>query len=306
MPRREQKRGLYGKLDDAPSFSFLFGPTNGIAGHGFDRGQASEGRANPRQRRRGVEIPHDDEHQVVGHVVGFKEFAAHLRRHSLNVFRPADDRPTVGVRPPGKRGQRLEPQATGVVLHPHPALLENHLALGSKALLGDDQVGEAFRLEVDHQGERFRGHVLEIHRHIAARKRVDPAPARFDEPGMHLGFDVLRALEHHVLEEVREAGVAALVLGTHTDPDLERDHRSRVVLEREDAQPIGQHRLHDIAGGILERGFGRDGSGKRDPCREQETAYRKAPMKRGTRAHDALPYPSGSGPAARPSPETAR
>ena len=52
---------------------------------------------------------------------------------------------------------------------------------------------------------------------------------------------VLRALEHQVLEQVREAGVAgALVLRTDVIPEIDRDDRAGVILVEQDVQSVVQ------------------------------------------------------------------
>jgi hypothetical protein len=55
---------------------------------------------------------------------------------------------------------------------------------------------------------------------------------------------VLRSLEHQVLEEVREAGVAgAFVLGTDVIPDVHRDDRTRVVFVEQDVESVAERVL---------------------------------------------------------------
>ena len=50
---------------------------------------------------------------------------------------------------------------------------------------------------------------------------------------------VLRALEHQVLEQVREAGVArALVLRTDVIPDVDRDDRAGVIFVEQDVESV--------------------------------------------------------------------
>ena len=52
---------------------------------------------------------------------------------------------------------------------------------------------------------------------------------------------VLRALEHQVLEQVREAGAARpLVLGADVIPDVDRDDRAVVILVDDHVEPVGE------------------------------------------------------------------
>ena len=53
--------------------------------------------------------------------------------------------------------------------------------------------------------------------------------------------DVSAALEHDVLEEVREPGLARLlVLGADVVPDVDGDDRREVVLRDDEAQAVGE------------------------------------------------------------------
>ena len=53
--------------------------------------------------------------------------------------------------------------------------------------------------------------------------------------------DVPGALEHHVLEQVREAGPAGLlVLGSDVVPEVDRDDGREVVLGDDHAQAVGE------------------------------------------------------------------
>ena len=61
---------------------------------------------------------------------------------------------------------------------------------------------------------------------------------------MRLLADVLGAFEHHVLEEVCEAGApGALVQRTDVIPEVDGDQRQPVILMRDDREPIGQRVL---------------------------------------------------------------
>ena len=68
-------------------------------------------------------------------------------------------------------------------------------------------------------------------------------------------LQALAALEHQVLEQVREAG-AALGLGAEPDVDVHRDadDRGGGVGDDQDPQPVGQRRPVQIEGGRGERG----------------------------------------------------
>jgi hypothetical protein len=55
---------------------------------------------------------------------------------------------------------------------------------------------------------------------------------------------VLRALEHHVFEQVREACAARLLVGwTDVVPEIDRDQRQAAIFHEYDLQAIGQREL---------------------------------------------------------------
>src|SRR5207244_5465910 len=73
----------------------------------------------------------------------------------------------------------------------------------------------------------------------------------------------LRALEHHVFQEVRSAGdPGVLVARANLVVDLEADDRGRVHLLRQDFQAVRQNRLADADGG---NPGGRRPRGRKEP-----------------------------------------
>ena len=67
-------------------------------------------------------------------------------------------------------------------------------------------------------------------------------------------LDVLRALEHHVLEEVRESGPSRLlVLRADVIPELDVHDRGRMIFRQHDVMPVGQRRDLDTAAAADER-----------------------------------------------------
>src|SRR6185295_3897518 len=69
-------------------------------------------------------------------------------------------------------------------------------------------------------------------------------PADAGDPRwMSLGLDVLRSLEHHVLDQVREAGsTGLLILRAHVIPDFGMHDRRRVILEQDHLHTIAERR----------------------------------------------------------------
>ena len=70
--------------------------------------------------------------------------------------------------------------------------------------------------------------------------------------------DVLGAFEHHVLEEMSEAGAAgALVERPDVIPEIDRDQRQAMVFMRDDEKAVGQSVLFVLQLRNLERLGGR-------------------------------------------------
>ena len=58
---------------------------------------------------------------------------------------------------------------------------------------------------------------------------------------MRIGIDVLRSLEHHVFEQMRESrSPGPLILGADVIPDGDVRNRRRVILRQDHAQPVRQ------------------------------------------------------------------
>ena len=79
-------------------------------------------------------------------------------------------------------------------------------ALGVDLLGIEEQVLHAVGFEVDDEVELVGGDVDVVRRHVLRGERVVLAAVLLDEPRELRGPVLRRALEHHVLEEVRDAG----------------------------------------------------------------------------------------------------
>jgi hypothetical protein len=74
---------------------------------------------------------------------------------------------------------------------------------------------------------------------VIAGGRVVRAADVLGHPVELLGLEIARALEHQMLEEMREARAAfGIVLAADVVPDLDADRRTGMILERDDAQPV--------------------------------------------------------------------
>ena len=206
---------------------------------------------------------------------------------------PADDRNAVGMvheeRGPGHLGKL----GTGLVVDPAAPLLQDHVALRQDDLVGQDQVGHAIRLVLHHEFEAVTGDGLEVAGEVVAGEGILAAAVAGDQVGELAGLGGLGALEQQVLEEMRQARLAPLLV---SGPDPVPDH---VVHDRR--APVGHH---DHLKAVVEGeafGFedaGLDGPGKSEQERGQASQDAEPP-ERGKACHDT------SGRAIRPAPTQA-
>ena len=141
--------------------------------------------------------------------------------------------------------------AVGPVEHVDPDLLLHHVDLVAEVLLGDRRRGHAVGLEEQRALQRLGRQRLEVVRVVLVRRAVERAAGGLHQPGvLHLRH-VGRPLEHHVLEEVGEAG-APLGLVAHADvvEDAHRHDRHAAVGGEDDAQPVVEREpLHRVPQG---------------------------------------------------------
>ncbi len=109
------------------------------------------------------------------------------------------------------------------------------------------------------------------------------------DPRVLLRRDVLRAFEHHVLEQMSETGHARLVARADPHPHLKRDNRGGVVFECDEGQTVVEHRLTGPKHGIVDRGVRSTVSTRQDSQRHDRRCKESA-----GRAHGGVQYRSGS------------
>ncbi len=128
-----------------------------------------------------------------------------------------------------------------VGLDPHAALLQDHVALRRHDALVEQEVRHPVGFERHHRLEVFPGDALEIGRVVEGREGVLLA----SETRHHLregpGRVLLRALEHQVLEEVGNAGLALrIVRGPVAVPHHVRHHRHAVIGDHHHVEAVVQ------------------------------------------------------------------
>ena len=133
----------------------------------------------------------------------------------------------------------LERAAVGLVVDAEPPLFLHGVALVVEVRLGDVERPHAVGLEEEREIELVGGQDLVVERPILVGRPVHRAAVGEDEMRVLAGADVRGALEHHVLEEVREPG-AALALVARADVVVDRDgeDRRRVIFRDDHAQPV--------------------------------------------------------------------
>jgi hypothetical protein len=190
-------------------------------------GDVAVGVANAPQQRVGLEVSGHPERRVVRRVEGAEVRLAVLAADGLDVRHPADDRPPVGVRLVDQGVQRLVHQARRLVVHPEPPLLLHHLALALERAVVDGERAHPVRLEVEHRVQGLGGEVLVVHRDVVGGVGVGPPAVGLQDLVELLGAVLLRPVEHHVLEEVADAGDAgALVARADLEEGVEAHHRA--------------------------------------------------------------------------------
>ena len=169
---------------------------------------------------------------------------AHIvHRGRLEIGHAADGRMLVRMLAERLVVDNLVQPAERLIVHPQPAFFLDHVAFVGEGLAVDPQRRHPIGFEP--QGERQivgrqRG---PEHRLVIGRIGVALAAAAGNHRRVPLGRDVLRALEHQVLEQVRKPGPARLlVLRPDVIPQLHVHDRRRMVFRQHDRQPVGQRR----------------------------------------------------------------
>ncbi len=206
---------------------------------------APERLRDERERLLRVELAGDEQHRVVGLVVHVVEALQVRDRHVLDVAAVADRGARVGVPVVGHALQALEQHLEGRVL-PLLVLVAHHRHLAVEVAPGDERADHAVALERD----RPRQVVVARPEDVVVVGAVEPGGAvEAHATLVELAVDVRvvrRALEHHVLEQVRHARLA-VVLEAAADEvgDVDRDRGLRGVREEQHLEAVGQAVLGD-------------------------------------------------------------
>ena len=215
--------------------------TTGQVRVGRDRAEMA---LDHRERRGRLEVTGDGEDGVVGRVPGREEAANVVERGGAQVLHRSDRRVVVWVRVGvDKRLHPLIPVAVRLVVDRPAPLVLHHLALVVELLLGHrrQQAGQPVGLEPQGQLQLVAGQRLEVVGAVEPGRCVEGAAGSLHERHVLALLDVQRPLEHHVLEQVGEAGLARLLVpAAHVVPQVYGHDRGTVVRRQEDAQTVFQ------------------------------------------------------------------
>ena len=148
----------------------------------------------------------------------------------------------------------LVEQRRVAVIDPQPPLRIDHLALVLDHLRIERQVGDAIALELEHQLQRRSREPVLVDGDVLRGEGVVAGALRFHEPVELAARALVRAVEHHVLEEVRQTGTAVvLVAAADAHPVVQRHARDVVIRPDHEREPVAERaRLH-VRGRARER-----------------------------------------------------
>ena len=218
-------------------------------------------------------------------------------RGGVEVLDAADHAAPVGMAQVRLGAHLLEEAAVRRGEDPLPVLLLHHGALGKEVGLVDLEVQQPLGLGPEQRLEMVRGHHRLVGGDVLAGRGVVLAAHVFGEAVELLALHVLRALEHHVLEEVREARLAFGIVGAaDVVPDLDADRGAGVALDREHREAVAELALAIVDARHLQ-GLGRSRGRGRGACqRRAERAGAQAGREQGdgekTQAHAGDPEAS--------------
>ena len=143
--------------------------------------------------------------------------------------------------------ERLHRATIGNVVHPLASLVLDDIALVIEVLLRQsvEEITHPIRFCPEHQLQRARRDGLEVVRAVEVGGTVDASLKDIRACSLHqrhiFALHVLRALEHHVLEEMSEPRFAQLlVLGPDVIPEVDVNHRKLVILVEDHIESVGE------------------------------------------------------------------
>ena len=225
------------------------------AHHRRSAAQATEVFRHQRARFRLVDVAGNHDAGIVRAIVAGEEVAHVVQLRVLDVGVRADHRGPVRVVLGEQRlVERLLDDPVGLVLDALAALVAHHVLLVGERLLVQhvEQVAHAVGMHPEGEFELVRGHRVVVIGAVVVGAAVAVAGAGALQQAVgQAARQVLAAGEHHVLEQVGEAGQAGHLVGrADVVPDVDGHQRQALVFDQDHLQAVGQR--------VLVEGDGRD------------------------------------------------
>ena len=192
---------------------------------------------------RRIEIADEHHGRVLRHVIGAVELAHVIDRRRLQILHAADRRVHVGMNRERLGVDDLVQAAVRLVVDAHPALFLHDVAFRRERVLVYPQRRHSIGFEPQDHRQVLRRQRFPEHRFIVGRIGIALAADAGNHRRVLLRPDVFRALEHQVLEKVREACASRfLVLGADVIPKLQVHDRRRMVFFQDEREAVCQSR----------------------------------------------------------------
>ena len=152
----------------------------------------------------------------------------------LDIAHPADDRPMIRVRGERSRPELLIQQSAVVRFHRRAPLRRHNFPFGLDHLWIKRKVLDTVAFQIKDQLQRRARKPILINRHILVSVGIVRAAGRFHHSVEFLWPILLRAVEHHMLEEVRQPGrPRPFVSRTNPIENVRGNRRNRMILVNE-------------------------------------------------------------------------
>ena len=220
-----------------------FGDPGPLPRDGWSRRNVAEVMLDFFPRRLDVDVAGDDEDGVRRTIVGLEPSLHVFELRGVQVLHRADDGPGVGVVRWIESGGEKVPHLAVRLILVLPLLVLHHAALLVELGLGDGahQVTHTVRFEPELEVQSRGRNVDEVVGAVLVGRPVEIGGSGPLQRGLKFLVVVLAAVEHQMLEEMRETGVTRLlILGAHVIPDVHRDDRGLMVFVHDHRQTVGQ------------------------------------------------------------------
>ncbi|MNM92050.1 hypothetical protein D3C81_1043690 [compost metagenome] len=232
-----------------------------------------------------IDVTGQHQHRVVRAVPGAEPGLDVVQRGGVEIVHRADHAVVVRVAHRIQRAVELFPHlAIGLVLALALLVLHHATLLVERGLVDRaDQMAHAIRFHPQRHVQRGGRHVLEVIGAVGIGGAVLAGGTHLLEGLEVLAVVVLAALEHQVLEQMREAGTAGgLVLAADVIPDVDRNDRCLAIGMHHHPQAVGQGELLERDIDLAGRGrLGRQRVGRR---KRAESSTESNSEQRGARA----------------------